>query len=301
MGRLTHADPERPGKPNDNPSPATADPLAPSEGERDGVRGPKSIPPSLPIRTDGSRVPEILARQLRALIYVSKPGDGYRVGRTLRSLRAAGIAAEQVSEPSGQQLRAILRAGGPLLFLRAGTWLVRPGVLALPLSSATGKGLCALGALRVPHESEADTARDAVAWTELFAMTGGDFGPRAVPARSAQELAGVLREPERPGAIAAAASRDGSRSDDPDEHAGAETGALLTRAVPNITAGNALSQPVRGFPEPVALFFDSIAAAALADQEVSTWNDIIRISLEQFRVVHYAPLDVYDDRGLRVL
>jgi glycosyltransferase involved in cell wall biosynthesis len=167
----------------------------------------------------------------------------------LRSLRAAGIAAEQVSEPSGQQLRAILRAGGPLLFLRAGTWLVRPGVLALPLSSATGKGLCALGALRVPHENEADTAR----------------------------------------------------SDEPDEHAGSETGALLTRAVPNITAGNALSQPVRGFPEPVALFLDSIAATALADQEVSTWNDMIRISLEQFRVVHYAPLDVYGDRGLRVL
>jgi glycosyltransferase involved in cell wall biosynthesis len=107
--------------------------------------------------------------------------------------------------------------------------------LALPLSSATGKGLCALGALRVPHESEADTARAAVAWTELFARTGGDF------------------------------------------------------------------TPVRGFPEPVALFLDSIAAAALADQEVSTWNDIIRISLEQFRVVHYAPLNVYGDRGLRVL
>jgi glycosyltransferase involved in cell wall biosynthesis len=71
--------------------------------------------------------------------------------------------------------------------------------------------------------------------------------------------------------------------------------------VPNITAGNALSQPVRGFPEPVALFLDSIAATALADQEVSTWNDMIRISLEQFRVVHYAPLDVYGDRGLRVL
>jgi Rad3-related DNA helicase len=37
-------------------------------------------------------------------------------------------------------------------------------------------------------------------------------GPRAVPARSAQEEAGVLGRPERPGAVRAAASRDGSRS-----------------------------------------------------------------------------------------
>ena len=212
-----------------------ADPLALSEGERDGVRGPKSILPSLPIRTDGSRFPEIPARQLRALVYVPQPGDTYRVGRTLRSLRAAGIAAEQVSEPSGQQLRAILRAGGPLLFLRAGTWLVRPGVLAPPLSSATGKGLCALGALRVPRESEPDTARAAIAWTELFARTGSDFAR------------------------------------------------------------------VHGFPETVALFLDSIAATAMAASGVSTWEEITRASLEQLRVVHYAPLDVYDDKGLRVL
>ena len=38
------------------------------------------------------------------------------------------------------------------------------------------------------------------------------FGPRAVPARSAQEQAEVLGEPEGPEAVGAAASRDGSRS-----------------------------------------------------------------------------------------
>jgi glycerate 2-kinase len=41
-------------------------------------------------------------------------------------------------------------------------------------------------------------------------------GPRAVPARSAQEEARVLGRPERPGAIGAAASRDGSRSGESD-------------------------------------------------------------------------------------
>ena len=38
-------------------------------------------------------------------------------------------------------------------------------------------------------------------------------GPRAVPARSAQEQANVIDNPERPGGIAGAASRDGSRSE----------------------------------------------------------------------------------------
>src|ERR1035441_1420062 len=38
------------------------------------------------------------------------------------------------------------------------------------------------------------------------------IGPRAVPARSAQGPAWLLEKPERPGAVVAAASRDGSRS-----------------------------------------------------------------------------------------
>jgi hypothetical protein len=41
------------------------------------------------------------------------------------------------------------------------------------------------------------------------------IGPRAVPARSAQKYARVLGRPERPEAVGAAASRDGSRSAEP--------------------------------------------------------------------------------------
>src|ERR1035441_8649341 len=40
------------------------------------------------------------------------------------------------------------------------------------------------------------------------------IGPRAVPARSAQEQAKALGIPERPVAVVAAASRDGSRSEE---------------------------------------------------------------------------------------
>src|SRR5271166_4048895 len=39
------------------------------------------------------------------------------------------------------------------------------------------------------------------------------LGPRAVPARSAQKHLRWLRRPESPGAVGAAASRDGLRSD----------------------------------------------------------------------------------------
>jgi len=179
-----------------------------------------------------ARLPE---GQLRAFVYLTQPGDIYRAGRTLRSLLAAGIAAEQLGGLTGQPLGAILRTGGPLLFLRAGGWLVQPGAVPLPHPSATGKGLCALGALRVPRESESGTAQAAMAWAELFARTGGDFAR------------------------------------------------------------------VDGFPEPVALFLDSTATKALADKGASSWEDILRTALEHFRLVHYAPLDVYDDRGLRVL
>ena len=59
--------------------------------------------------------------------------------------------------------------------------------------------------------------------TEAGTAQGGlklGIGPRAVPARSAQEHAGAVGELERPGAIGAAASRDGSRSGEIDADPG---------------------------------------------------------------------------------
>ena len=181
--------------------------------------------------------------QIRAFVYLSYPEDAYRAGRTLRSLRAAGIAAEHIGVPAGQRIRAILRGGGPVLFLRAGAWLARQGALELPLPSATGTGLCALGALRVPRESEPATARVAAAWAEVFAKTGGDF----------------------------------ARLTDP-----------FTSPRPNLHLTS-------------SLFLDAKAVGALARQGAAFIEGILRVSLERLRVVHFTPLDVYDDCGLRVL
>ena len=180
---------------------------------------------------------------MRAFVYLTQPGDAYRVGRTLRSLRAAGVAAELIGEPAGQPIRAILGDGGPVLFLRAGAWLARHGALELPLPSVTGKGLCALGALRVPRETEPESARAAAAWAELFARTGGDFTRLANPHTHPSHNPHLLS----------------------------------------------------------SIFLDSIAVAALREQATSSLEEILRTALQQLRVVHYAPLDVYDDRGLRVL
>ena len=131
--------------------------------------------------TRGSEVPKLPHGLIRAFVYLAQPGDAYRAGRTLRSLRAAGVAAEVIGVSAGQPFGAILGDGGPVLFLRAGAWLARHGALELPLPSATGKGLCALGALRVPRESEPESARAAAAWAEVFARTSGDFTRLADP------------------------------------------------------------------------------------------------------------------------
>jgi glycosyltransferase involved in cell wall biosynthesis len=193
--------------------------------------------------TGGSGISKLPDRQIRGFVYLTQPDDVYRAGRTLRSLRAAGIAAEQIGVPACQDIRAILRDGGPVLFLRAGAWLARHGALELPLPSATGKGLCALGALRVPRESEPGTARAAASCAELFARKSGDFAR--------------LTEP----------------------HTSPSTSPHLLSSV----------------------FLDSIALEALRERGASSLEEILRIALQQLRVVHYAPLDVYDDRGLRVL
>ena len=129
-----------------------------------------------------------LEGQTRAFVYLTHPGDVYRAGRTLRSLRAAGIAAEQISEPTGQRLGDILRAGGPVLLLRAGAWLVQAGALALPLPSATGKGLCALGALRVPRESEPESQPGIASKREWRSLSSGLDGS----ASSRPEVGGTV-------------------------------------------------------------------------------------------------------------
>ena len=90
---------------------------------------------------------------------------------------------------------------------------------------AAVKSFTALIRNELPHETFLELAawyravgldNDAAKVLELSPAVRSCFnlwgGPRAVPARSAQEKARVPRKPERPGAVVAAASRDGSRS-----------------------------------------------------------------------------------------
>jgi glycosyltransferase involved in cell wall biosynthesis len=127
-----------------------------------------------------------------AFVYGSQPGDFYRSGRTLRSLHVAGVAATETGEATSERLGAILGQGAPVLLLRAGTWLARTGPIDLPHPSATGIGLCALGAVRVPRESDSDAEATAAAWKALLAETGGNldhFAAQGEPA--AKKLASL--------------------------------------------------------------------------------------------------------------
>ena len=184
-----------------------------------------------------------------AYVYSTQPGDLYRSGRTLRSLQVAGVAAEEMREATAERLGVILGQGAPVLLMRAGTWLVRTGALDLPHPSATGKGVCALGVVRVPRGCEPEAEAAAAAWKALLGETGGDFGRLAADAQSTTG---------KPGCLPAT---------------------LL----------------------PACMFLDAMAAKHVAASHASSLQDILRCALAELRCVHYAPLDVYDDRGLRVL
>ncbi len=182
--------------------------------------------------------------QARAFVFCAQPGDHYRVGRTLRSLAAAGVEAEEIVECAPAKLGSILREGGPILFVRAGTWLVRPEGFGFPRASATGKGLCAVGAVRLVTDSGRGSAELDARWRELFARTGGDFS-----------------------------GLDGSTS------AGSDA----------------------PLPDPASLYLDATAAGTLSGTENLSLDEILRVALKNLRLVHFAPLDVHDDPGLRVL
>ena len=127
----------------------------------------------------------------RVIVYLSDPSQAVRAGRTRRSLQLAGITEWEEISGKAEDWRALLAPGGPVLLLRAGTWLVRPAGFGFPRPSATGRGLCALGALRPAPGGPAPADAPAVAaWEKVLASTGGDFsrlpsdalnGPETVP------------------------------------------------------------------------------------------------------------------------
>lgn len=175
-----------------------------------------------------------MCAQYSALVFQVEPGAGYRAGRTIRSLAAAGIG--EVTALSQERLANVFAEGQGALFVRAGAWLVNPKSFCWPLPSATGRPLCAIGATRNLSETDLETARAAANWNRLYAETSGEF----------------------------------SRS---------------TEAVPT----------------PPAFFLDALALRRMAESKVGSLEELWRIAAAEFRVVHYGPLDAYEDRGMRVL
>ncbi len=183
----------------------------------------------------------------RAIIHGSHQGDIYRMGRTLRSLKAAGISGEFLPESVFKNLADHVEAREPLFLMRAGTWLRHTEEFRLPSSSATGKGLCAYGVVKIPREFDTVTGNLGAAWQKLLSGSGGDLG------------------------------------------------ALGHRAAREHFSGNSTTI---SFP---SLYLDSRAVATLAERKAFSLEEVIRIAFEEFRFVHVPVLDVYDDRGLRVI
>jgi glycosyltransferase involved in cell wall biosynthesis len=83
-------------------------------------------------------------------VHTSGKRDYLWTGRAVRSLRAIGADSACLRVPTSAKLRALLNEGGPVLFLKAGCWLIRPQLFEWPGPSATGRGLCAIGVAERP-------------------------------------------------------------------------------------------------------------------------------------------------------
>ena len=218
-----------------------------SEGEGEAPKQVNSRPlttgcngllsPALSSTTAGEgEAAKQVSAELRAYVYCEQSADRYRVGRSLRSLKSTGLSATELPVLSARELQEIFGTGEPVLLLQAGAWLVNSENFRLPHPSATGRSLCAVGAARMPAESDAATEQRAASWKELFGKTGGDFS-------------------------------------------GLATSTFL----------------------PSAIYLDVLATRVLAEKGATSLSDVLQLAQAEFRLVHFAPLDVYDDRGLRVL
>jgi glycosyltransferase involved in cell wall biosynthesis len=218
----------------------------------------------------------------RVFLFGTRPGDAYRSGRSRRSLAAVGLTAQEVGNLDEQTFRELLRGGGPVLLLPAGAWLARPQEFKLPPSSATGKGLCAFGAVKLPAETEPETTHAAQLWKEWLASTGGDFSvERGIHAASPSAIAGATEYSQLSPLL------NGRRP---------EGRAPQTRQA----SFNTHSPPSAAFPPPACVYLDARAVAILNARGVSSLSELLT-GAENLRAIHYAPLDVHDDTGLRVL
>jgi len=85
--------------------------------------------------------------------------------------------AEAVGEWTTEKLGTILRAGAPVLLIRAGAWLVRPAGFGFPRfeRDKTGVVRAAWALLRIPGGCGLSIPEPDAGWRELLSKTGGDF------------------------------------------------------------------------------------------------------------------------------
>jgi glycosyltransferase involved in cell wall biosynthesis len=61
------------------------------------------------------------------------------------------------------------------------------------------------------------------------------------------------------------------------------------------------SRSTQAVPIPPAFYLDALALRRMAESKVGSLEELWRIAAAEFRMVHYGPLDAYEDRGMRVL
>lgn len=132
---------------------------------------------------------------LQVLVVGGRAGSRYRVGRTIRALRRAGLTPEDVGGCSPEALSERIAANaGPIWLVRAGAWPTARGNIEFPLSSAFGQPLIALG--RVNPSGDASAAlREEEQWWELFQdSTGGEFAAAAGSIKQPPAIASAYLE-----------------------------------------------------------------------------------------------------------
>ena len=123
---------------------------------------------------------------LLTLVFGVRAKSGHLAYRTLRSARAAGSEASDVSHLASERHnpRTILgQVVGPVWFLRAGAWRSVNGPITVPRSSATGSAVCAVGWPRVGLMDSANgegahrqsESIDPALWRKLYLEFGGDL------------------------------------------------------------------------------------------------------------------------------
>jgi len=131
---------------------------------------------------------------VKAIVFGGESGTLLE-GRTVRSLREAGIA-EAVATGGFADLGAALRAAQePLLLLEAGTWLSADLPLPVALPSATGRPLIGIGAIRA-HAIPGKLRGEADEWTAFLRRSGGDFNRLRWWTRQMPQVRSLYLEPE---------------------------------------------------------------------------------------------------------